>query len=113
VSVSTAQVFQDYTPEKTAHRPDTDAVISALANGDLHGAAQSAANCLTGICSVPDVGDIIRVLIRRGALGASMSGSGPTVFGLFENRSAAESAAAELRGTYREVSVTEPVQPFF
>ena len=46
-------------------------------------------------------------LIQHGALGASMSGSGSTVFGLFDRQTAAEEAFAALKPLYRETFLVE------
>ena len=46
-------------------------------------------------------------LVQQGALGACMSGTGPTVFGLFQEREEAERARAALAETYRDVWLTE------
>ena len=58
-----------------------------------------------------EVGEIKNVLIQHGALGASMSGTGPTVFGLFDSREAAQSAFRALRETYQETYLTETADP--
>ena len=46
----------------------------------------------------PDLQDRLDALIDAGALGAAVSGSGPTCFGLFDDRAAAEAVAAKLDG---------------
>ena len=51
-------------------------------------------------------------LLRHGALGAAMSGSGPTVFGLFDDSAKADRAAEALRGTYRQTYLAAPVKKF-
>ena len=60
--------------------------------------------------SVDEVQAIKGVLIQHGALGASMSGTGPTVFGLFDDPAAAREAWAELKETYRETFCTETLE---
>ena len=49
------------------------------------------------------------VLVEHGALGANMSGTGPTVFGLFDEADRARSAWEELKKTYRDAFLTETV----
>ena len=51
-------------------------------------------------------------LLRHGALGAAMSGSGPTVFGLFDDSDKADRAAEALRGKYRQTYLAAPVKKF-
>ena len=48
-------------------------------------------------------------MIQAGALGAAMSGSGPTVFGIFSQASQAQEAWAQLREDYDEVFLAEPL----
>ena len=55
-----------------------------------------------------ELNEIKGVLIDCGALGASMSGSGPSVFGLFEDEVRAQDACRRLRGTYRDVFLCTP-----
>ena len=56
-----------------------------------------------------EIDAIKNLMIQHGALGASMSGTGPTVFGLFESRTGAESAFAALREQYPETFLTQTV----
>lgn len=58
-----------------------------------------------------EINSIKAALIDRGALGASMSGSGPSVFGLFERSDAARDACALLRESYRDVFLCAPAGP--
>ena len=58
-----------------------------------------------------EVSEIKNALIQYGALGASMSGTGPTVFGLFARREEARDAFRVLRETYRETYLTETAGP--
>ena len=61
--------------------------------------------------SFADGAMIKAALIDCGALGASMSGSGPSVFGLFDSRDSAQNACARLRETYRDVFLCAPAGP--
>ena len=56
-----------------------------------------------------EIESIKTALLTAGALGAAMSGSGPTVFGLFREKALARSAVAFLREDYEEVFLTEPL----
>ena len=55
-----------------------------------------------------EVNEVKAALIDCGALGASMSGSGPSVFGLFADRACAQEACRRLRETYRDVFLCAP-----
>ena len=59
-----------------------------------------------------EVFEIKLQLMELGALNAAMSGSGPTVFGIFRDRSAAEAAFEVLKKTYPQTYLAEPVKKF-
>ena len=58
-----------------------------------------------------EINEIKSILIDCGALGASMSGSGPSVFGLFADRDRAQEACDRLRNSYRDVFLCAPAGP--
>ena len=58
------------------------------------------------------VASIKRTLLRQGALGAAMSGSGPTVYGIFPNRAAARVAYGALAERFSQTYLAEPVKKF-
>lgn len=79
--------------------PDTAGALAALAAGDAPALAARLYNALEGPATalVPEIGLLRERLLALGALGACMSGSGSTVFGLFPTAEAAQAAAAALR----------------
>ena len=110
-SVSTPQLVGRVNVRKIIHRPDTDGVLNALNAGDLPGVARRMYNVFEDVLEPRRYGEISSikaVLIDCGALGASMSGSGPSVFGLFERETDARSACACLRESYRDVFLCAP-----
>ena len=93
-SASTAHVYHAVDALGGYHHPDIDGQMEALRTGDLQGLAQRCENVLelvTG-AQLPVIGEIEVFLMEQGALAARMSGSGPSVFGIFETRQKAESA---------------------
>ena len=109
--LSTASVFGLYaeTRRGARRRPDTKGVAEALQNGDLTGVARRVFNVLEEPASrrVREIAEIHAKLIDAGALGASMSGTGSAVFGVFGDERYARRAAAEF-GPPFEVFVTTP-----
>lgn len=99
VSVSTRMVYEalDQTPIHT--HPDIDGMIRAIDAGDLMGVASHMGNVLEEVTipMYPVIDEIKKRLVRSGAIGAMMSGSGPTVFGLFSDSEQAKRACSELR----------------
>lgn len=110
--ISTPELFQRMDSSKIRHRPDTMGMIEALRSGDLQGIACRMFNVFEEFLPLRQVGniqEIKNVMIDSGALGASMSGSGPTVMGLFAEKEKATACEERLRLEYRETYLTEPV----
>ena len=104
--ISTPQLFSRVDMRKIARRPDTEGILAALAAGDLTGVARRMYNVFEDVLEPrrqAEISAIKAALIDCGALGAAMTGSGPTVFGLFDDPAAAESARAQLSGSYQDV----------
>lgn len=111
-SVSTPELFALLDCDKIRHRPDTNGVIEALEKGDLTGIARRMYNVFE---SVPHSGwqEIVNIKTAMhdcGALGAAMSGTGPTVFGLFNDEKKAERAAVLLKKSYRDTFLTHNIE---
>ena len=110
VSVSTKTVYEALDSREITEHPDIDGIIEGLENRDLRKIAESMGNVLETVTIPmhPVIEDIKQEMLRSGAIGAMMSGSGPTVFGLFENRSAAREAQRRIRekALTRQVYVT-------
>jgi 4-diphosphocytidyl-2-C-methyl-D-erythritol kinase len=111
-SVSTPELFRCLDQQSTTQRPNTKQMLDALKNNDLAAVGQELFNVFEAV--LPDekqreVKQIKRLLWEQGALGACMSGTGPTVFGLFARKDLAEQAVATLTGKYQEVFLTKPV----
>lgn len=101
VSVSTKFVYENLHVNqlpKTAH-PDIDCLMRAIENRDLRTLAENMGNILETVTipAHPVIQDIKDKMMSMGAVGAMMSGSGPTVFGLFMSPSKAEEAYEEMR----------------
>ncbi len=92
--VSTARVYEAYVPERVEKHPDTDSVISALKRGDLESIANHTANVLESVTErkYPVISEYKEYMKNEGAVFTLMSGSGPSVFGIFDNEKSAESA---------------------
>ncbi len=113
-SISTPQLFGRVNVRKIVRRPDTQGVLAALEAGDLAGVARRMYNVFEDVVErrpAAEIAAIKAALIDRGALGASMSGSGPSVFGLFERSDAAQDAFSLLRESFRDVFVCRPAGP--
>ena len=99
-------------PENIMRPPDTQGLIAALGRGDLPDVARRMYNVFEDVLEPrrrAQIDAIKAQLIDCGALGASMTGSGPTVFGLFLDESAAHRAVKALQEQYREVFLAQTV----
>ena len=113
-SVSTPDLFERLDGVRLRRRPDTLGLLGALEAGDLAGVARRMYNVFEDALPprrAGEIGEIRNSLIQYGALGASMSGTGPTVFGLFRDASAARHACSALRETYRETFLAQGLEP--
>ena len=101
VSVSTKFVYEHLKLDENTVHPDIDAQLAALSKGDLKGVAAHMGNLLETVTipAYPVIDEIKRCMLENGAINAMMSGSGPTVFGLFEDESIAKKALETMRET--------------
>ena len=110
--ISTPELYHAIDGIRLRCRPDTAGLLEALERQDLRGVAQRMFNVFEQALPAKRravIEEIKNTLIQHGALGACMSGSGPTVFGIFQSEQGAESAARELEQTYAETFVVQPV----
>lgn len=111
-SVSTPELFGCIDCRKIRCRPDTEGIVSALHAGYLPGVARRMYNVFEDVLPDRKRAEIDRIkyeLISEGALGAVMSGTGPTVFGIFDNESKARSAYDILKAQYSDAFFAKPV----
>ena len=111
VSVSTKYVYENLKLDEHTQHPDIDALIQNIRTKDLPAIAGSMGNLLETVTAkkYPEIEKIKELMRENGALNAMMSGSGPTVFGLFDELETAKMAAAIVRqsGLARQVFVTD------
>lgn len=110
VSVSTKVVYEALDAKEITEHPDIDGIIEGLKNHSLKQVASCMGNVLEDVTVPmhPVIDQIKQEMKDAGALNAMMSGSGPTVFGLFESRTAAREAQRHIRekSLTRQVYVT-------
>lgn len=110
--ISTPQLFSRVDVRKITCRPDTPGLIAALEAGDLTGVARRLYNVFEDVLEPRrrlEIDSIKAALIDCGALGAAMTGSGPTVFGLFHDAAPARDAVDRLSASYRDVFLCKTV----
>ena len=106
----TGRIYRAYDEGSGQSARSAGAVVAALESGNLPALAAAVGNDLAAVTAglVPGVAELRRGFMDAGALGASMSGSGTAVYGLFAEeraaRSAAQGSAAPFAGVYGPVS---------
>ena len=87
-SVSTKLVYDKLVIDGSTVHPDIDGIMHAIADGDVGGIASRLLNVLETVTAkeYPDIEEIKDKMRECGALNALMSGSGPTVFGIFDDK---------------------------
>lgn len=99
ISVSTQKVYEKLDAQEVTEHPDIDGILLGLQTGDLEKITSSMGNVLENvtITEYPQIESIKDVMKEEGALNAMMSGSGPTVFGIYDDKMLARRAAARIR----------------
>lgn len=105
-AVSTAEVYKAYTEESVAGHPMTDELVEEInTTGSFD--EKKLANVLESVTvpKIPEIADIKSVLMNEGAYISMMSGSGPTVFGLFHDKEEAYKALPGIKRRFHDMTV--------
>ena len=107
IFVSTKEVYQSLDIKNIEKRPDNKLLIENLKNDDIVSVSNNMVNVLEEVTSkkYSDIKVIEDIIAKNGAMGTMMSGSGPTVFGFFDNEEKAKRARVELLENYSQVYV--------
>lgn len=99
ISVSTKMVYEKLDSHEIVWHPDIDGIIAGIKERDLHAVSSCMGNVLEKVTAeaYPVIDQIKETMKKNGALNALMSGSGPTVFGLFDDKKKAKKAAFRIR----------------
>lgn len=110
INVSTKFVYENLKANELESHPDIDGMIEGLKESNLKMITDRLANVLETVTipAYPIIDEIKKTMLKAGAEGALMSGSGPTVFGIFTELEKAEKASQELEdaGLAKQVFVT-------
>lgn len=113
ISVSTKYVYTHLDAQGIARHPDIDGMTGAIRTGSLTGITERMGNVLETVTipSHPIIDTIKKQMLRLGAANSLMSGSGPTVFGIFPDKAKAQTALERLReeNPSHQVFLTTPV----
>lgn len=107
INVSTASIYNAIDSVEIKSHPDTQAMIHAINNDDIQAVAENLSNVMGVVTEDihPIVKGIRHKMMMNGALGAVMSGSGPTVFGIFPDFDTAKKAHDSFAYQFKEVYI--------
>ena len=99
ISVSTKYVYEHLVLDENTVHPDIDGIVDSINNGNIYGVADRLSNVLESVTETayPIIGRIKARMMDMGALNSIMSGSGPTVFGLFDDLEKANACKEVLK----------------
>lgn len=111
IMVSTKDIFENLHVETLTSHPDIDGMAQALREKQFDGVTARMENVLETVTInlYPIIAEIKELMIQEGAVNALMSGSGPTVFGIYETQEQAQKAAKAIKesGFAKQIQVTQ------
>lgn len=114
IDVSTKFVYENLSINSLMHHPDIDGMVEAIYEKNLQGIISRMGNVLETVTinEYPIINNIKAFMKEQGALNALMSGSGPTVFGVFDTKETASAAYKKLEkeNLAKEIFMTKPVR---
>lgn len=111
IDVSTAYVYTNLKLDKLNQHPNTENIINNIESDDIISLSNNMINVLETVTinKYKIIEDLKTKMLKYGALGSLMSGSGPTVFGLFDDMNKMENCYNELRKDIKEVYITKTI----
>lgn len=119
IMVSTKRVYETLRVNQIAKHPDIDGMMAALEQGDIERVANYLENVMEAVTVKENsiIAEIKTMMTQQGAYNALMSGSGPSVFGIFAKEEEAQAAAKHIRSALKtkkmasQIFVTEFYNP--
>nr|WP_297938647.1 4-(cytidine 5'-diphospho)-2-C-methyl-D-erythritol kinase [uncultured Lachnoclostridium sp.] len=113
IYVSTKFVYEHLKINELKSHPDIDGIVSAISAGNLETMSQKMGNVLEFVTenNYPVISSIKKLMIQNGAISSLMSGSGPTVFGIYDDEEKINQAATFFKTNYPSYRtyVTKPI----
>lgn len=107
ISVSTGTIYNQIDSAEILEHPNNNAMIEAIADGNISDVAKNLSNVMGTVTENlhPIIRGIRNKMIKNGALGAVMSGSGPTVYGIFSDYETAKKSHDSFYYQFKEVFI--------
>ena len=111
LNVSTASIYNAIDSAEVKYKPDTKKMIDAIKNGNVENIAKNLSNVMGAVTENlhPIIKGIKKKMLMNGALGAEMSGSGPTVFGIFPDYDTAKKSHDSFAYQFSDVFIVRPL----
>lgn len=111
IMVSTKRVYEMLHVNQIEKHPDIDGMMTALEQGDLEGISSYLENVMEAVTVKENsiIAEIKTMMTQQGAYNALMSGSGPSVFGIFAKEEEAQAAAKHIRSALKAKKMTSQV----
>ena len=111
VNISTADIYNRIDSADNLAKIDTDGMISAIANFDTNRIGEVLSNVMETVTinDCPEISDIKKKMLEFGAFGSVMSGSGPSVFGIFPDNESAKKACDYFSVKYERTFLTHTI----
>lgn len=111
IMVPTKWVYEQLRLDRIARHPDIDGMVGALRQGDLKGITDRMENVMESVTEQahPVITEIKKMMMGNGAMSALMSGSGPSIFGVYLEEDAARAAAVYIDQTLRTRGISAQV----
>lgn len=111
VSISTGEIYKRIDSSVNLQRIDTDGMISAIKSFNTKKIGEKLSNVMETVTinDCPEIADIKAKMLKFGAFGSVMSGSGPSVFGIFPDNKSAKAAADYFGTKYENTFLTHTI----
>ncbi len=117
IDVSTGWVYTELDSKEIVEHPDIDGIRRAIEDGDLNKMCELIGNVLEPVTAgkYSEIGEIESIMENNGAIRAFMTGSGPTVFGIYADEAKAKDSfnAVKESGLAPELFLSGPINPNF
>lgn len=107
--VNTGKAYHQFDECGKEHTPDKFGMLCAMQSRDLDLICSKMENVFEQFIEVPNRIDIKQIMRENGAIGTCMSGSGPTIFGIFKNKEDAKSVIEPLKEYAKDICICTPV----
>jgi len=108
--VSTSKAYAAFDTAERVRHLDTKGMLLACINDDWKAISEKIGNVFEQFIEVTDRTVIKGIMRKHGCLSCCMSGSGPSIFGIFDGADSAEKCRAELEGNFRNVYLCTPMK---